>query len=55
MALKKKIHILIIIHFISFDDNHLISLNKSTAEAAHSFSILELSADLFYTNTVSWR
>ena len=32
-----------------------MSLNKSTAEAAHSFSILDLSADLFSMKTASWR
>ncbi len=36
-------------------NDHFMSLNKSTAEAAHSFSILDLSADLFSTKTVSWR
>jgi hypothetical protein len=36
-----------------FDDgiNHFMSLNKSTAEAAQSFSIFDLSADLFSIKT----
>lgn len=41
--------------FIKEINYHLISLNRSVAEATHNFSIFDLSAERLYTRIASCR